>query len=115
MIMLQHLAPRALRELSAVFNSCEVELAEAGAPGRAFIPTVKQARLTNHRAPFSKIEKAAMHFLFLTLLSFLVVGVERATAFTCMLSPDKSTVIVKVSNPYPRPAACTGTCNFIAL
>lgn len=51
--------------------------------------------------------------LILTLLFILLAGGDRAAAFICTLSPDKSTVIVKVSNPYAQKAACTVTCNFI--
>ena len=46
------------------------------------------------------------------LLILLAAGTDRAAAFTCALSPDKSAVIVKVTNPYAQQSACTVTCNF---
>jgi hypothetical protein len=49
----------------------------------------------------------------LSLVLILSTGADRAATFTCTLSPDKSTVIVKVSNPYAQQTACTVTCNFI--
>jgi len=54
-----------------------------------------------------------MRPLILTLLFFLLAGADRAAAFICTLSPDKSTVIVKVSNPYAQQTTCTVTCNFV--
>jgi hypothetical protein len=35
-----------------------------------------------------------------------------AAAFTCKLSPDGTSVIVKTSNPNTQPASCTVTCRF---
>jgi hypothetical protein len=51
--------------------------------------------------------------LTLILLLLLLAGADRAAAFICTLSPDKSTVIVKVSNPYARQTVCTVTCKFV--
>lgn len=57
--------------------------------------------------------KSPVSPIILTVLFILLAGADRAAAFICTLSPDKSTVIVKVSNPYAHQTACTVTCNFI--
>ena len=54
-----------------------------------------------------------MRPFILAFFILLSAGAVRAAAFTCTLSPDKSAVIVKVSNPYAQQTACTVTCNFV--
>jgi len=41
-----------------------------------------------------------------------LLAASSAAAFTCKLSPDGSSVIVKTSNPNPQPAQCTVSCRF---
>jgi hypothetical protein len=71
------------------------------------------ARACARVAPFRILGKSPMRPFILTLLFILLAVADRAAAFICTLSPDKSTVIVKVSNPYAQQTACTVTCNFI--
>ena len=49
----------------------------------------------------------------LAIAAVLLAGPEHAAAFTCTLSPDKSTVIVKTSNPNAQAQSCTVTCRFV--
>ena len=46
------------------------------------------------------------------LIFMLLAAASPAAAFTCALSPDKMSVIVKTSNRNPQPASCTVTCRF---
>lgn len=57
--------------------------------------------------------KPTVRPFILAFFILLSAGASRAAAFTCTLSPDKSAVIVKVSNPYAQQTACTVTCNFV--
>ena len=46
------------------------------------------------------------------LMVMTLAAASPAAAFTCTLSPDKTSVIVKTSNPNLQPASCTVTCRF---
>jgi hypothetical protein len=46
------------------------------------------------------------------LICMTLAATSPAAAFTCTLSPDKTSVIVKTSNPNSQPASCTVTCRF---
>jgi hypothetical protein len=50
--------------------------------------------------------------LVFPLIFATLAAASPATAFKCTLSPDKTSVIVKTSNPNPEPALCTVTCRF---
>jgi hypothetical protein len=43
---------------------------------------------------------------------FLMASPGVSSAFICTVSPDKSAVIIKVSNPYPQETSCTVNCHF---
>ena len=46
------------------------------------------------------------------LVFVTLAAASPAAAFTCALSPDKTSVIVKTSNPNSQPASRTVTCRF---
>jgi hypothetical protein len=46
------------------------------------------------------------------LVFVTLAAASPAAAFTCALSPDKTSVIVKTGNPNSQPASCTVTCRF---
>ena len=46
------------------------------------------------------------------LVALTLAAASPAAAFTCKLSPDGTSVIVKTSNPTPQPVSCTVTCRF---
>ena len=46
------------------------------------------------------------------LMVMTLAAASQAPAFTCTLSPDKTSVIGKTSNPNLQPASCTVTCRF---
>ena len=47
------------------------------------------------------------------MATFVMIGpAVPAAAFSCTVSPDRSTVTVKTSNPAPRPRVCTVDCRF---
>ena len=50
---------------------------------------------------------------FIVFAVLVLAPAPRAAAFVCTISPDNSTVIVKVSNPYPQPTSCTVNCRFV--
>jgi hypothetical protein len=43
---------------------------------------------------------------------FVLAATSAASAFTCKLSPDGTSLIVKTGNPYPNEASCTVNCRF---
>jgi len=47
-----------------------------------------------------------------SLVVLTLAAASPAAAFTCKLSPDGTSVIVKTSNPNPQPVSCTVTCRF---
>jgi len=54
-----------------------------------------------------------MRILRAALAAFFMGGsTAGAFAFSCTVSADKSTVVVKVSNPYPQDTYCTVNCHF---
>jgi hypothetical protein len=46
------------------------------------------------------------------LIVMTLAAASPAAAFTCKLSPDGTSVIVKTSNHNTQPASCTVTCRF---
>ena len=46
------------------------------------------------------------------LIFMTLAAASPAVAFTCTLSPDKTSVILKTSNPNSQAASCTVTCRF---
>jgi hypothetical protein len=48
----------------------------------------------------------------ITLALMMIGPAVPAAAFSCTVSPDQSTVIVRTSNPAPRPRVCTVDCRF---
>jgi hypothetical protein len=53
-----------------------------------------------------------MRQLAATAAFFMLAATPAAQAFTCKLSPDGTSVIVKTGNPYPQPTSCTVNCRF---
>ncbi len=47
-----------------------------------------------------------------TVVLLLLAADSAAQAFTCKLSPDGTSVIVKTGNPYPKDTSCTVNCRF---
>lgn len=53
-----------------------------------------------------------MRSLALLFIFAALTAAPPAAAFTCTLSPDKTSVVVKTSNPNSQPTSCTVTCRF---